>query len=622
MEPIQQEPVATYKGICVVHAYYEQHTSIISKVGSKPVRSKSLNSIPDYHFPLGSADSNQPKEKAHDDVSKDDIMLRKNNILEQSHEIDQMECSMFDFNNFLPDKIRVSRGNGYIRTINRLQYVITCNHIMLKFSKYRGFAQDDGGKVVSFELTVCRRIPEIDIVVMRIVCDQILPELDITTTIPRSFNNQLIVGEYKPDTKTKNVDDIFTTININNNISLIFDILKSKYVEQIPLIEIPIERMDIIIPIIKKYQINLKQRDHPRYNNMLKLIAEKLHGTSGGIIRSDNNNIGMVMIFTNTDRQLSIKALPLSLINMIVTNMIMFNKMGDMMGIQIDTKACDIEYEKEDVYGRFVFKQSGQYSNGKRIFTFNQGDIILEVDGIKFNNNKMLWSDFFNMYVPLNTYLMIRSNSIPNMPIGIKILRQYKDEQRIRQYNLFPIPYNEMHRVVIFNKKLQYWNGLIFIELSEELIDFYQRIGSIKIVCRNDSYSNEKNIILLNYNQLGLNDKSKHLKNISQSEYLLFPCKLADKKSALKSPLKSSLKSALKSSLKSSLKSALKSAGELSDDSEKVFFHTLTHIGQKKITNMEDVENAIDLVKNQKKTNIRLVDLMDRSKVISLQHNN
>ena len=288
--------------------------------------------------------------------------------------------------------------------------------------------------------------------------------------------------------------------------------MKSSYIHDIPLINIPVNEILSIKKIFDNYNLDIAQYLNITYSekkHISQKIADTLSGTSGSIIRSNNMNKGMCCLYADTSAGIFLKALPLFLIDIIVKNTILLNQ-NILMGIQIDTYPCDIEYMKEHLCAHYVVQQSCNYVNGKKMFAFNEGDIILEVDGKLFDKNKFLYCDEIKLSVPLNTYLMIKSNILPNIPITFKIAKQYKNDSRIRIHNLLSIPYNEMFHISIISKLYCKWNNLIFIELSEEFINFYKRIG-IDLIW-NDKKDNiyalnsEKHIILFNY--------KKHLDDI------------------------------------------------------------------------------------------------------------
>ena len=487
-----------YKGICIVHAIYKGSNNFIDYSSSELKQSTRSDTInPDI---------------LKSELTKIDTLSYDLNTEIAKLSINNKDIFYHDFNNFFPDKQRIYRGSGFIRTLNNKQYVITCNHIMVKYASYVGYCTNVNSTIICFNMIIYKRIPELDIVIMEISSKLDYPLPDIPFEYPKKINkmtekethnhNILISGEYNPNNIEK---PVFKKIELNTDIIQEFDILKSTYIHDIPIISIPVHEILSIKKILNEYKLDITQYLNITFlkkQNISQKIADVLSGTSGSIIRSNNNNIGMCCLYADSSSGIFLKALPLFLIDIIVKNTIFLNQ-NIVLGIQVDTYPCDIEYMKEHFYAQYVVQQSCNYINGKKMFTFNEGDIIIEVDGQLFDNNKLLYCNEMQTSVPLNTYLMIKSNILPGIPITIKIAKQYKNDSKIRIHNLLSIPYNEMFHISVISKLYCRWNNIIFIELSEEFINFYKRIG-IDLIWNDKkeniySLDNEKHIILFNY---------------------------------------------------------------------------------------------------------------------------
>ena len=243
------------------------------------------------------------------------------------------------------------------------------------------------------------------------------------------------------------------------------------------------------------------------------------------------------------------------LVDNIVLNAINYN-ITDLLGIQIDTNTCNINYQDTNLYAHIVINDSCSYINGKKYITFNKGDIIISVNGNSFNENKMLWLNVLNMYVPLNTYFLIKSN-MDQLVIPIEIAKQYNDTLKYRICNVSPIPYNNMYLIRMSSKMYYRWNDLVFIELSEELRIFYERLGiHLTNFPKDTDYAIEKHVILFNYNR-DINNR------VSKEYYLSMP----------------------------------------HFDSNNYYFYTVNFIGKKKINNLYDL---ITILEKQKNITIKL----------------
>jgi hypothetical protein len=287
-------------------------------------------------------------------------------------------------------------------------------------------------------------------------------------------------------------------------------------------------------------------------------------------------------MITDTNQELCIRAIPMFLLEIIVKNIINKGR-NDFMGIQINTQLCDIEYQKQDLSAHYVVCQSCFYKNGKKYFSFNEGDIIIEIDNKKFNNEKLIWSETMNMYVPLNTYMMIRSNVGPDIPICVKIAKQFSDDIKIRNYNLSCICYDDMFKKRIISRCYN-WKGYIFLELSEEMIIFYQKLNMIIVNGTefSDAYylNDDRQVILLNYKKIILN-------GIKESDYKSFPIPLT-----------------------------------LKNKKNCYFFYTVNTIGQRKINNIEELISVLEMIpfQKQKKTILKLsCDNRDNDELMSIK---
>jgi hypothetical protein len=517
-----------------------------------------------------------------------------------------------DFNNFLPEKIRVYRGLGYIRTILNQQYVITCNHIMVKYAKYKGYcygADDSSGEfdktAIVFDMIVYKRIPEIDVVIMKIttVFETPLQDLIINDEIcplyDKSQANTIITGEYVPNNamiapinKEKSDDSLQNSgaaisiemkkILINNDVALTFDILKSRYVHDLPLFNIPTINTNIVQTYAKENNLDINKEVLSFNTKRLffsKALIAKFSGMSGSIVRINNKN--MAMICTCAGDGLSLKALPLYLIDNIVVNAITQN-IFNVLGIQIDTQPCDIEFQNVDMYAHCVVKQSCCYINGKKVYAFSENDIILEVDNKQFNKDKMLWSDILNLYVPLNTYMLIQSNFNPTLPIPIKVVKQPGNDIKVRIYNLSSIPYDDMYKIRSNVKEIHVWKKLIFMELSEELIIFYEKLG-INIIngsLIDGQYAayNEKVVILFNYKKNIFNQE------LSKALYTSIPYVCTNRHK---------------------------------NKSQDHYFYVVSAIGQKKINCVNDLKNALN-AQNKQKVTIKLLNYTGIAKELKI----
>jgi hypothetical protein len=107
-------------------------------------------------------------------------------------------------------------------------------------------------------------------------------------------------------------------------------------------------------------------------------------------------------------------------------------------------------------------------TNKKNKFKFNANDILYKINNNNFDSNGMIYYKELDMAIPIDTFIMIESFFSDSLEVNI--LKFNKEYKKINQI-IYPKSFDEIYNVSVFNKyKYIYWRGLIFTELSEELI--------------------------------------------------------------------------------------------------------------------------------------------------------
>ena len=395
---------------------------------------------------------------------------------------DNEDLTKIDFCNFSPQKKYIYQANGYIKTIEHEQYVITCNHIIKKYStKNIGYCYYKK-QLVELILEEKRRIPEIDIIIMKIievnvkskdipVSDELtksvelsdLSDLDISTDL-----SSVIQYRYTDNAiLSRQLEHPFlsTLTNIKDDMTFIFDTLKYKIVRDIPLLCID--------------------------NNSNKDFF------SGNIIQSDGKNIGIVSM----NKENKIIIIPFFLIDILINNI--------FMGIQLDTIPCDISHLEKDMFAHIVDINSCPYPNGKKTFIFHKDDVIMKVDDKQFNKDKMIFCELMNMFIPLNTYMMIQS--ILKKTIAVSVYRNDK----IKTYNLSGIDYNDMYPVKLYSN-IVFVKKNFYTEMNEDILIYHFKNGNIvKInVCEKYITMGERIIVSLNKYSFKIIKKVKNIQEL------------------------------------------------------------------------------------------------------------
>lgn len=515
----------TVKGRCIIHAYYSN--------GKESV-------------------SSGPKHK--DQESKDQKFDKIGLVL--------------DFDNHDAGQKKVAKCFGYIRNCMRKTYVITCNHVATRsVVKYVGFCKDRTGEITRLDMEEVGRIPGLDPLILRVtkINYEELPDNEIETRLDQLDDPPLFSKSYdvieenyiatstillgrtknskkgsrkkggnnkkskkaKKDVKVKDGDELRIddgNITIDEKIELQYMIFKSDIISQIPMFAAPINNLSCLKGIIKNHKIDIKrdlQPDNPKGFKALSLISETIDGLMGTIMMSGTQPIGMVVAcIADEGHDMMIASIPLLIINKLVDNYIRKHH-RTLSGIQISSDIIEIDNELGKMKAHYLRKNSCPYVNGKKEFTFMKRDIITEVDGKKLDKDGNIMANDIGVCVPINTYTMIKSIFGDIKPITFTISRKTGKKLVTKTYNIDPIPYDNMYKLPITNYDMCGYKGMIFVEVSEELIEFYRTVGIEVNNPVKDMYecavTNERCVILLNYK------REINKKYLSADEYAMLP---------------------------------------------------------------------------------------------------
>ena len=179
------------------------------------------------------------------------------------------------------------------------------------------------------------------------------------------------------------------------------------------------------------------------------------------------------------------------------------------MGIQLDTIPCDISHLEKDMFAHIVDINSCPYPNGKKTFIFHKDDVIMKVDDKQFNKDKMIFCELMNMFIPLNTYMMIQS--ILKKTIAVSVYRNDK----IKTYNLSGIDYNDMYPVKLYSN-IVFVKKNFYTEMNEDILIYHFKNGNIvKInVCEKYITMGERIIVSLNKYSFKIIKKVKNIQEL------------------------------------------------------------------------------------------------------------
>lgn len=254
--------------------------------------------------------------------------------------------------------------------------------------------------------------------------------------------------------------------NIGYNISKI----KSELYPPIPIIEIKINN----------------------YTNQL-----NYNGLSGSLIYDFHNNIYGMISYYDTDSNNLCSISPYCLQHFLIMSL----SKQDIRSFCLCTKICSFNDDKN--VGHIInngYNISYKYSKSHNM-RFKKNDIIQSVDDILFDENGNLYFKKMNIYVPLDTYFILKNKKKYKFNYYTKSNNNYIQITR----NIYSIPLEKYIKFNLeHNYKLINYKGLIITEMSEELLNYYDNLdikisGLIEDYYNNCyTFENKKIIIIIN----------------------------------------------------------------------------------------------------------------------------
>jgi hypothetical protein len=249
-----------------------------------------------------------------------------------------------------------------------------------------------------------------------------------------------------------------------------------------------------------------------------------IKGLSGSLVSShETNKLGMLLRFMTNDNTLWI--LDWEVINHFVSEVIQNDKWNGLYGICSDIIPCSIQLENGE--SKYAVKLENVNNNSMK-----NNDVIYSIDGKGFdydgnvvlNNEDNMINAVYpgdvdgivktkeSITINLNTYIATnygRTNGI----IKMNIMRKTNDTYIEKYIKCNPEPIKKYRKIKLtHDEKYIEVNGLIFTELSENIINFYRNHG-FKLIGKaieefvRIKYSKTKTVVLIN------TDRSKMSKN-------------------------------------------------------------------------------------------------------------
>jgi hypothetical protein len=381
-----------------------------------------------------------------------------------------------------------ARECGTLLTINEKTYILTCFHGVKNAHTItiRSFEKKFNKKISHYQIT--------KIVLPTTAKQHHLPEFDLTLIeLDKIYKTALNLDMF---------DNIYPTVGEDLRL-IMYD---TKRIDQ----KIQIDRKEKICKVIKIDYDNLSSYHRTKipyiYLSSESIIKEypDLGGISGSlIINKKNKIIGIVSNIQQPENLLMI--IPSYNCYRLIQEII---SRGQTDGIcSIVGKSGPIIGNKNYKSGHMIIKSYG-VNYGSALNGIKDNDIITKIDNLDVNNFGQVFDSNCNSHIRLPAYIAL--NYITNSVINLEIQRSINGS--IWSQLKIPITLRPINSTTylpdIFNGKYYEIQGLIFVELSEDLIDYLEdiNINLIGVVEKYRKYSpyrnhNQKAIALIDINK-------------------------------------------------------------------------------------------------------------------------
>ena len=341
----------------------------------------------------------------------------------------------------------------------------------------------------------------------------------------------LNVDKMKYKYKFWGIDDLYLDSNIKNMNMYIQTININKYMSNNKFEPITIKctfkgilqsHKDKItsmnIPQIPFYAVTLNQNFSD--------ISE-LTGISGSFLMSDKKILGMVSAIENS----IVYVIPSYAIYRFLAEIKstkLFNGICTLVGnfticnfpknenSTIITNGVYVENTFDINYNNYPYKDKNDKDNNKIAYAnLKKNDIIIKINNIRLNEKGYIYDKKFNESVDFRTYIAL--NYTCGSIINLEIMRCTSGNNDYKKKNIMvrarPL-YSLKYIPISFNNNLYEYKGLIFAELSEDIINNYINVGIYIGTSVSDYYLTKPYrseiaylIVLIDINKIALNDK-------------------------------------------------------------------------------------------------------------------
>ena len=397
-----------------------------------------------------------------------------------------------------------NQGCGFFLIFNDTPYVITCNHVVgLKEIKTFCLGLNKSNKCETIILSIEKRIPELDIIILKFENENQKQNFDFYTVNQLDVKIDFVVDRINNSIDNNSIDNNSIDNNLFLKMLLFSDQSENKIIEDRMFIKnIKIEHEDFIGHIIPKIPLLTSLINDEENEN--KIDNDELPGFSGSLLLYNNMPIGMLACLNINKRKLQM--LPMSLILKIVTINLTNQKEQNMYGFNIPTLTVRVELNnsidnENEFIGKIVKLQqkyntintintiniineptSYQIMNSNKKFKFLENDVIIKIGDIKINTDGTIYNNDIGTNITVDTHMMLECYSNLKNNCEFTIIREENEIEKCIKINIVAKSLNTLYHTKIFNDHVYAnWNGFVFAELSEELVNNISKLFNFEI---------------------------------------------------------------------------------------------------------------------------------------------
>jgi len=372
------------------------------------------------------------------------------------------------FNTIGPPKTIIKMSNGIIFNCLHKTYIATCYHSII--NAYKIDVMINQKKI--YTASIIAKCKEFDLTILE-------------TTVP---NKNIISRDVLFEKKiVSNKDLVMKYINVNKKIfdnKIEIDVVTSQ-IDNLSF-EHGDSYNDIIVPY---YNIKISESFD---------FEMDLGGISGSAVYCDDKIIG-IMTSINKVTQL-FKVVPSICITRLLNEIEQTSKFRGLCSFVFDYDKYNVTADNGTTYDGFVVTNNYKIKyNDNKTNNINNKDILISFDDKIIANKNYVYDETANILLPFSTFISL--NYFDSSLIKIRLFREslkIKDDYDLIYIHIKMKTINSMRVIKTFDDSFNVVdiNGLIFMQLTEELIDQYER-HNIKLHDNIKKYYKEKNKSIL-----------------------------------------------------------------------------------------------------------------------------